>query len=50
MEVGDEVTDASVAYAGSDGYDEESATGSDPLKRVGKEMDVRERKVAQDLE
>jgi len=50
MEVGDEITDGSVAYAGSDGYDEESATGSDPLKRAGKGTDVRERKVAQDLD
>ena len=48
MEVGDEITDVSVAYAGSD---EESATGSDPLKRGDdKGTDVRERKVRQDFE
>ena len=52
MEVGDEITDVSVAYAGSDGYDEESATGSDPLKGGGddKGTGVRERKVGRDFE
>ncbi|KAI9880498.1 MAG: hypothetical protein M1830_002538 [Pleopsidium flavum] len=49
MEVGDEITDVNVAYAGSNTYDEESATGSDHLKDGGKESDVRERKIAQDF-
>jgi len=48
MEVGDEITDVSVAYAGSDTYDEESATGSGHLKDGGKETNVKERKIAQD--
>ena len=50
MEVGDEVRNVSVAYANSDTYDEESATGSDHLKGSdGKDAGVRERKMAQDF-
>lgn len=49
MEVGDEITDVSVAYAASDAYDEESATGSDQFKNDGKGTAVRERKIAQDF-
>ena len=47
MEVGDEITEVSVAYAGSDGFDEESATGSDHVKggEDGMGAGVRERKV-----
>jgi len=48
MKVGDEITDVSVAYARSDTYDEESATGSDHLKDGEKETNVKERKIAQD--
>ncbi len=48
MEVGDEITDVSVAYAGNNGSDEESATGSEYVKGSGDGAGagVRERKVA----
>ena len=51
MEVGDEITDVSVAYAASDSYEEESATGSDHIKsKDGRtEAGVRERKTAEDF-
>lgn len=47
MEVGDEITEVSVAYAGNDGFDEESATGSEFAKGGDDVMGtgVRERKV-----
>ena len=47
MEVGDEITEVSVAYGTSDGFDEESATGSEYAKGAEEGMGagVRERKV-----
>ena len=46
MEVGDEIADISVAYAGSEDFDEESATGSEYVKGAedGTSAGIRERK------
>lgn len=49
LEVGDEVGEVSVAYAGSDEFDEESATGSEQHGKGGDDgvgAGVRERKMS----